>query len=201
MDLSLLIKGIGLGLAIAAPVGPVGVLCIRRTLAYGRLSGLVSGLGAATADALYGCLAALGFSLAARLAGAATLPLIILRLLGGLFLLYLGISTFRSNPATEAAHASGRGLWRAYLSTLFLTITNPLTILSFAAIFAGLGVGVTGGGAALLVVGVFCGSALWWSLLCGGVGLFRGALERHTRWINRLSGVVIVGFAVAVLLG
>jgi threonine/homoserine/homoserine lactone efflux protein len=201
MDITLLIKGIGLGLAIAAPVGPIGVLCIRRTLAYGRLTGFMSGLGAATADAFFGCLAALGFSLAASLAGDAPLPIIVLRILGGLFLLYLGISTFRSNPATEAARTSGRGLWRAYLSTLFLTITNPLTILSFAAIFAGLGVGASGGGAALLVLGVFCGSALWWSLLCGGVGLFRGALERHTRWINRISGLVIVGFALAVLLG
>ncbi len=201
MDLTLLIKGIGLGLAIAAPVGPIGVLCIRRTLAYGRLSGFVAGLGAATADALYGCLAALGFTLAASLAGEATLPFISLRVLGGIFLLYLGIATFRSNPASEAAHASGRGLWRAYLSTLFLTLTNPLTILSFAAIFAGLGVGASGGGAVLLVAGVFCGSALWWSLLCGGVGLFRGVLERHTRWINRISGLVIVGFALAVLRG
>ena len=200
MDLTLLIKGIGLGLAIAAPVGPIGVLCIRRTLAYGRLSGWVSGLGAATADALYGCLAALGFTLATPLIDGTSLVYASLRVLGGFFLLYLGISTFRSYPATEAVRAPRQGLWRAYLSTLFLTITNPLTILSFAAIFAGLGAGASGD-AVLLVLGVFCGSALWWSLLCGGVGLFRGALERHTRWINRISGVVIVGFALATLLG
>ena len=200
MNLTILLKGIILGFSIAAPVGPIGVLCIRRTLAHGRLTGFLSGLGAATADTCYGAAAAFGFSLAfAGAAGTEATPYTVLRIVGGLFLLYLGISTFRSKPATEAARTTGSGLWSAFLSTFFLTITNPLTMLSFAAMFAGLG--VAGGSAVMLVVGVFLGSALWWSVLCGGVGLLRGTLERHTHWINRFSGLVIIGFAVAVLLG
>ena len=202
MNLTLLLEGIILGFSIAAPVGPIGVLCIRRPLAHGRLTGFLSGLGAATADACYGAAAALGFHLAfAGAADTAATPYTVLRIVGGLFLLYLGINTFRSKPATDTARTTGSGLWSAFLSTFFLTITNPLTMLSFAAMFAGLGAGVAGSGAVMLVVGVFLGSALWWSVLCGGVGLLRGTLERHTHWINRFSGLVIIGFAVAVLLG
>jgi threonine/homoserine/homoserine lactone efflux protein len=205
--MSLFINGVTLGLSIAAPVGPIGVLCIRRTLAEGRLVGWLSGLGAASADAAYGALAALGFSLAGAVAGPAATsgPLYtLLRIAGGLFLLYLGVSTWRSRPAAAGAGSHGEprgagGLLRAYLSTFFLTLTNPLTIASFAAMFVGLGVESDGWGAAVLVAGVFCGSALWWSLLSGGVGFFRGALERHTIWINRLAALVIIAFAVVIL--
>jgi threonine/homoserine/homoserine lactone efflux protein len=199
--MSLFINGVTLGLSIAAPVGPIGVLCIRRTLAEGRLVGWLSGLGAASADAAYGALAALGFGLAGSVAGPGPLYTL-LRIAGGLFLLYLGVSTWRSRPAAVAGSgesAGAGGLLRAYLSTFFLTLTNPLTIASFAALFVGLGVESDGWGASVLVAGVFCGSALWWSLLSGGVGLFRGALERHTIWINRLAALVIIAFAVVIL--
>lgn len=205
--MSLFINGLTLGFSIAAPVGPIGVLCIRRTLAEGRLVGWMSGMGAASADAAYGALAALGFGLAGALAGPAAesgLVATLLRIAGGLFLLYLGVSTWRSRPAAAAngsagEPAGGGSLLRAYLSTFFLTLTNPLTIASFAAMFVGLGVESDGWGAAVLVAGVFCGSALWWSLLSGGVGLFRGALERHTAWINRLAALVIIAFALVII--
>jgi threonine/homoserine/homoserine lactone efflux protein len=192
MDLDYLLRGLVIGFSIAAPVGPIGLLCIRRTLAGGRLVGLVSGLGAATADAAYGAVAGL-------LVGQS----LWLRLLGGLFLGYLGVRTALTPPASRAAGVSGRGLAGAYASTLALTLTNPTTILSFAAIFAGLGIAGAGGdygAAAALVLGVFAGSALWWLVLSGGVGLLRGAVTPGAlRWVNRLSGALIAAIGLAAL--
>ena len=195
------LKGLIIGFAIAAPVGPIGVLCIRRTLAEGRTTGFVSGLGAATADAMYGATAAFGLTLITDflLGGASWL-----RLVGGVFLLYLGIKTFLARPAEKAAETPGGGLLRAYSSTLFLTLTNPTTILSFVAVFAGLGLGEGAGGftAAVLVLGVFLGSAAWWLLLSGTVGLFRRKLSiGGLRWVNRVSGVVITAFGVLAISG
>ena len=201
MDVRVLLRGIVLGFSIAAPVGPIGVLCIRRTLAKGRAVGLVSGLGAATADAIYGCIAGFGLTfVSSALIGGQ----VWLRLIGGAFLCYLGVRTFLAVPAVRAAPARGSGLAGAYVSTFFLTITNPMTILSFAAIFAGLGVADAGGrygSAATLVLGVFAGSALWWLGLSTVVGLLRGRLDvRALRWVNRISGVVIVGFGLFAIL-
>jgi threonine/homoserine/homoserine lactone efflux protein len=203
MEPGFFLRGLLIGFSIAAPVGPIGVLCIRRTLADGRLTGLASGLGAATADAFYGSLAGFGLTLVANfLVSQQTW----LRLVGGLFLLYLGVKTFLSVPTGETGQAvktGSRGLFGAYLSTLLLTLTNPLTILSFVAIFAGLGLAETGGNvfaAGILVLGVFCGSAAWWLLLSGSVSLLRAKVTAGTlRWINRAAGVVIVGFGVAAL--
>lgn len=201
MDLSLLLRGLALGFSIAAPVGPIGVLCIRRTLAEGRATGFVSGLGAATADATYGAVAAFGLTFVSSLLIGQQAWL---RLIGGLFLLYLGGRTLLTSPASRGAVASGSGLAGAYASTLFLTLTNPLTILSFAAIFAGLGVvGAEGGyrDAGLLVLGVFLGSALWWLLLSWGVSLLRARVDaRRLRWVNRFSGALIAAFGVVALL-
>lgn len=200
MDLWALGRGALIGFAIAAPVGPIGVLCIRRTLADGRAAGFVSGLGAASADTIYGLVAALGLgAVAEALAGAG----IWLRLLGGLFLCYLGLRTLLERPAERPAAATGRGLAGAYASTFLLTITNPATILSFAAVFAGLGAagGVGGAGSALLLVaGVFLGSAAWWLLLSSGVGLLRDRLTpRALRWVNIVAGLVILGFGLTAL--
>jgi threonine/homoserine/homoserine lactone efflux protein len=201
MHLNLLLKGMLIGLSIAAPVGPIGVLCIRRTLADGRLAGLVSGLGAATADALYGSVA--GFGLA-FISGFLVSQQFWLRLVGGAFLVYLGIRTLLARPSGQEARTSGKGLTGAYASTLFLTLTNPLTILSFAAVFAGLGLGGTGGdylSAGTLVLGVFSGSALWWFALSGGVSLLRRRFDlRRMAWVNRLSGAVILAFGLYALL-
>ncbi|HEX9247686.1 MAG TPA: LysE family transporter [bacterium] len=194
------LRGLVIGFSIAAPVGPIGVLCIRRTLAEGRAVGFVSGLGAATADAAYGSIAALGLSAVTTvLVGHQTW----LRLIGGAFLCYLGYRIFVSRPAENVRGTLDTRLAGAYTSTLLLTLTNPMTILSFAAVFAGLGLGSAAGGArtaALMVLGVFLGSALWWAILSGVTGLLRARLEvRGLRWVNRLSGMVITAFGIAAL--
>lgn len=200
MDLSLFFRGLLIGFSIAAPVGPIGVLCIRRTLADGQLAGLVSGLGAATADAFYGCVAGFGLTfISSFLVG----QKIWLSLFGGLFLLYLGIKTLLSKPAEKEAAVQQSGLLGSYLSTFLLTLTNPVTILSFAAIFAALGLGNASGSyasALILVLGVFLGSAAWWLLLSGGVGLFREKFNTQgLLWVNRISGVIITIFGIVAL--
>ena len=196
----MLLRGLIIGFSIAAPVGPIGVLCIRRTLADGRAVGFAAGLGAATADALYGAVAGFGLTVVSTaLVGRQGW----LRLIGGAFLCWLGARTFLARPAAEAAAVRGAGLLGAYASTLALTLTNPMTILSFAAVFAGLGVGGAGGDyrvAAVLVLGVFAGSALWWLALSGAVGLLRDRVTpRGLRWVNRASGTIIAGFGALAL--
>lgn len=198
--MSLLLQGLLLGFSIAAPVGPIGVLCIRRTLADGRLAGFLSGLGAATADMLYGAVAAFGLTAVMNLLVSAQSWL---RAVGGLFLLYLGIRTFFAKPASESASARATGLFSAYASTFLLTVTNPMTILAFLGIFSAIlpsnGTNDAASSASL-VLGVFLGSAFWWLALSGLVGLFR---ERFTpvwmQWVNRVSGVVITIFAITIL--
>jgi threonine/homoserine/homoserine lactone efflux protein len=212
MDISLLswlARGLLLGFAIAAPVGPIGVLCIRRTLANGWLTGFLTGMGAATADGLYGGVAAFGLT---AISGALMAQQGIIRVVGGALLCYLGVRALlakpaaKTNTATTAAHpADRRGLAGAYLSTVGLTLTNPATILSFAAVFAGLGlVGAAGsvvGAPALLTAGVAFGSACWWLLLSGGVTLLRTRLAPGAlRWVNWLSGLLLLGFGVVALM-
>jgi len=196
------LKGLIVGLSIAAPVGPIGILCIRRTLAHGRAAGFVSGLGAATADAMYGAAAGFGLTVVASvLVGGQQW----LRLVGGLFLLYLGIRTWRTagrGGALSIASDTSRGLLGAYASTLALTLTNPMTILSFAAIFAGLGVaaGARHISAASLVADVFCGSALLWLTLSTAVCALRHHLSTSgVQWVSRASGAIIAGFGVQAL--
>ncbi len=202
MDIGLFARGMILGFSIAAPVGPIGVLCIRRTLANGRLTGLLSGLGAATADACYGAVAAFGLTAVSSLLVHQQTPL---RIIGGLFLSYLGIRTLLTPPAQQAAKTGQRrALLSNYLSTLGLTLTNPATILSFVAIFAGLGWAGTReagyGSAAMLVLGVFCGSALWWLILSTGVSLVRARFTpRIMQWVNRASGSIILAFGVVAI--
>jgi threonine/homoserine/homoserine lactone efflux protein len=198
VTVGLLLKGIAIGFSIAAPVGPIGVLCIRRTLAEGRLAGLVSGLGAATADLVYGLVAGLGLTLISDILVERQQWL---RLVGGAFLCYLGTTTFLAHPNQRAAPQRAEGVFGLYASTFFLTLTNPLTILSFAAIFAGLGLTETGAKAAWeLVLGVFIGSALWWLTLSTIVGVLRHRLSQTALgWVNRLAGTVIAGFGLASL--
>jgi threonine/homoserine/homoserine lactone efflux protein len=195
MDSSFFIRGLLIGLSIAAAVGPISILCIQRTLERGRLYGLVSGLGAATADACYGSIAAFGLTVIATFLLSQH---VWIRLLGGIFLLYLGIKTFMRRPAARAAVAQAHNFPGAYLSTLLLTLTNPTTILSFIAIFAGIGVGAAAKSylaAAIVVGGVFLGSALWWVILTGAVSLLRTRFTpRWLLWINRGSGIVITLF-------
>jgi threonine/homoserine/homoserine lactone efflux protein len=202
MDLRFFLKGLIIGFSIAAPVGPIGILCIRRTLAEGRVPGFISGLGAATADALYGCIAGFGLTfISSFLINQQRW----FRLVGGVFLLYLGMKAFLARPPEEPSSRKGTGLMDAYASTFFLTLTNPMTLLAFAAIFAGLGVASEGKGyfsAGILVMGVFLGSTFWWVILSSGVGLFRKRFDlRALRWVNRISGILITGFGLISLLG
>lgn len=194
------VKGFAIGFAIAAPVGPIGVLCIRRSLAEGRQMGLATGLGAATADAAYGCVAAFGLT---AISGFLVSHRALLGLVGGLFLCYLGVRTFVSKPADNAAIARGGGLSSAYMSTVFLTITNPMTIVSFAAVFASLGLASSPDyfNAGLMVAGVFAGSACWWLLLSSGVALLRSRVTPNwMQAVNRASGSVIFAFGLYALL-
>jgi threonine/homoserine/homoserine lactone efflux protein len=197
MDTTLFLRGLLFGFAIAAPVGPIGLLVIQRTLNDGRLVGLLSGLGAATADAIYGAIAAFGLSLITAFLVEQQMWL---GLAGGLFLCYLGVRTVTAPPAERAATVASHGLLGAWSTTLALTLTNPMTILAFVAIFAGAGLATSGGdtlAALLLVAGVFLGSAAWWLLLSGGVSLLRGFVNARTlRWINWLAGGVIGVFGV-----
>lgn len=201
MGISFLLKGLIIGFIIALPVGPIGVLCIRRTLTEGRVSGFVSGLGSATSDAIYGGIAKFGLAF--------ILNFLInqqfwLRLVGGVFLCYLGIRTFLSNPADRVVSARSNGFIGAYTSTFFLAIINPMIILTFIAIFAGLGIATESGNCAsagVLVTGLFSGSALWWFLLSRGVSIFRVKFNScGLQWINRISSVIITTFGVIVLL-
>jgi len=194
MGLNFLFKGIIIGFSIAAPVGPIGVLCIRRSLAEGTGAGLATGLGAATADAIYGCIA--GFGLTAISSFLMSQRLWIASF-GGLFLCYLGIRTFFGAPGEQGAELRSGGMPSAYLSTLFLTLANPMTILSFVAVFAGFGLVASPDyfSASALIAGVFLGSALWWLLLSGSVALLRSRLSSSwMRAINRLAGGVILAF-------
>lgn len=199
--MNIFIKGLIIGISIAAPVGPIGVLCIRRTLVEGRLAGLVSGLGAATADGIYGIIAGFGITfISSFLIDQGTW----FRLLGGLFLCYLGIRSFTSKPESADNQTQTKGLLGNYISIFILTLTNPVTILSFAAIFAGLGLAQGSRdftAAAQMVLGVTTGSALWWLVLSQGVGLFRARVTlQWMRWINRLSGVVVFTFGFLALM-
>jgi threonine/homoserine/homoserine lactone efflux protein len=212
MNLHILLKSVVLGLSIAAPVGPIGVLCIRRSMVEGAAAGLICGLGAATADAIYG---ALGGS---ALTGFSTWLVrghVWMTVTGSAFLIYLGARTFMSAPADPARAAAGTAgtggtagtsAATAYFSTLLLTLANPLTILSFAGAFAGMGTAVSSGvnpGAAVAITmfaGVFGGSALWWLALTTLGGTARGRLSTaFLTTINRLSGLVLVGFGLFTL--
>jgi threonine/homoserine/homoserine lactone efflux protein len=200
---SFLLKGLILGFSIAAPVGPIGVLCIRRTLAEGKTSGFVSGLGAATADAVYGFIAAFGLATIAAFLLSYQRPI---RVAGGLFLPYLAAKIFFSRPTREPVNAeAGVSLWNSYASTAFLTLTNPVTILSFIAVFSALG--LLGGhngyfGAGSIVFGVFLGSTLWWLILSTGTAFFGRNLDaQKLRWVNRIAGSIIASLGLWSLLG
>jgi threonine/homoserine/homoserine lactone efflux protein len=208
LEFELLWKGAMIGFAIAAPVGPIGILCIRRTLSDGRLAGFISGLGAAGADTLYGLVAALGLALIGRF-------LVEhkdwISVVGGVFLICLGILEIRAKPVDPTAPPPRPvGLVGHFVSTFFWTLTNPLTLLSFVAVFTALDVAGPGGdvgpperdypGVTALVVGVFVGSSLWWLVLSLSVGLFRHHIRgQPMRWPGVIAGGLIIGFGVYAL--
>lgn len=193
------ITAMGFGLAVAAPVGPMAILCMRRSLTEGWRPGLATGFGIATGDGLYAAVAALGLTGISEFMLAYDRPL---HLAAGLFLIYLGLKTFWRRPAENGALPAPAAVstLRAFWGSLLLTLTNPPTIIMFAAIFAAL---APKGGfepmtAAATVGGVTLGSLLWWVFIVGGVTLFRHALGRRVRlWIDRLAGAFLMFFGVA----
>ena len=197
MLITYLLKGLIIGFSIAAPVGPIGIICIRRTIALGRLHGFLSGIGAATADAFYGSIAAFGLTF---ISDFLIQQKIWLGMIGGLFLCYLGITTLLSKPSQNSPRFGSDNLINTYGNTFLLTLTNPLTILSFAAIFAGFGLVKVSGAynsAALMVLGVFLGSSCWWFLLSMVTGVFRKRINFSMLiWVNRFAGLMIFGFGV-----
>ena len=193
-----MVKGIGVGFSIAAPVGAIGFICIQQTLKGGIWLGVASGLGAATADMMYGILVAIGLKASQTIVLSYKTPL---TMFGGLFLCYLGIKKFFSVPALDNSQSIKQGLLNAYIITFFLTLTNPATILDFMALFTGLNINVSGYIESLSFVGgVFIGSALWWFTLCFAVGLFRKKVSAQTlRYINYIAGIAIVVFGIYAL--
>lgn len=196
----LFLQGFLIGLSIAAPVGPIGILCINRTLSNGLWVGLCSGLGAAVADAVYGCIA--GFGLASVSSFLMSYENSI-RLVGGLFLTYLGIRTLiaKTNSATGTDRAST--LWQDFASTFFLTLANPATILSFVAIYASLGAveaGVQYLEAFNIVLGVFLGSLCWWCILSTSIHMIHHKFSNTAlSWINRFSAFILISFGLFAL--
>jgi threonine/homoserine/homoserine lactone efflux protein len=198
MALGLLLTGLVIGFSIAAPIGPIGLLCIRRTLWGGIRSGIASGLGVATADLTYGLVAAFGLTLVSNVLMS---EIAWLKLAGGLFLLALGIKIFLLKP-TMANSDIRPGLASDYLSTLALTLTNPITIISFAAVFVGFGLRASGSSIspAAFALGIFCGSLAWWLILCGIVEMLRSRLDTEAMsWVNMISGIVITVFGLLTL--
>ena len=200
MTVILFLKGVVVGLSMAVPVGPIGILCIRRTLLEGRLSGFVSALGLATADVVFGCIAGFGLTFISDFLISQQAWL---RLIGGLFLCAIGIKVLLTKFVEREAPSPGKGLLGAYTSMFFLTLTYPMTILIFLGIFAGLGIGDTKGNyvsIAALVLGVFTGSILWWAILSSFIGSLRNKFRtQNWQWVNKISGTLITGFGLAVL--
>jgi threonine/homoserine/homoserine lactone efflux protein len=195
-----LIKGIGIGFTIGAVVGPIGLLCLRRSLSEGFLAGLVTGLGAVLADAIYGAIAAFGLTaLSDFLISYAS----ILRIAGAAYLVYLGIKTFIMKPVNIAAGAIEKTYSRYIIETFFLTLTSPVTILAFISIFSTVGINLVAqswASSATLVLGIFLGSGLWWILLSGLSSIFRTKLTtNHLAWINRVTGTILILFGVLAL--
>ncbi len=198
----LFVQALALGFLLAVPPGPLGFLCVRRTLVDGRAAGAATGLGVATADALYGCVAGLGLTMVSDFVAGHHRWF---GVVAGLLLAYLGVRTFFDrNAVRPVGEASATGLVAAFASALALTLTNPMTLVSFGLGFGWLGIGEALQGRLsvfLLVVGVFVGSLLWWLVLIVGAHGFRRRLsEGGLRWLNRVAGIVILAFAVFVLL-
>ncbi|MBI5126595.1 MAG: LysE family transporter [Candidatus Taylorbacteria bacterium] len=191
-----LFKGIILGFLITAPVGPIGILCARRTLAEGRMAGFLSGLGAATADAFYGVVAAFGLTSISSFLFDYQMPI---RLVGGIFFIYVAAKMFYAKPSDKITDKLMEGSsFRIYLSTFILTITNPLTVFAFIAFFAGSGIVATDYFAAsLVVIGVFLGAALCWLSLCVVVDLLRHRFNGNSLvLVNKVCAVLIALFGV-----
>jgi threonine/homoserine/homoserine lactone efflux protein len=213
------------GFCLAAPVGPIAVLCVQRTIAKRWTSGLVSGLGAAVADAFYGAVAAFGATIISEFLISERAWM---QRIGGVILLFMGLRLFLAKPARETGSSSseeeiessegpppspgkagkkesnGRGMTGDFLSTFLLTLTNPMTFVAFAAVFTTMGIGAVRGRPILtaeLVGGVFLGSMLWWAILVGGAHALRRHFDYHKlTTINRGTGIFVIGVGLVYLL-
>ncbi len=193
MDLSFFFKGLLIGAAVSAPVGPIGLLCINRSLTEGRLRGFVCGLGAATADMVFCVIAGFSFTFVSRFLEEQALWI---SLVGACGLGFLGLRIFFSRPVERSSTVTGEDLIHIYVSTFILTLVNPSTILFFVALFTSLGVTLTHldyPSLALLITGVLAGAVLWWFLLTGCVSLLHRKLTQKTiRWVNQISGTIVM---------
>jgi threonine/homoserine/homoserine lactone efflux protein len=193
-----------IGVSVAAPVGPIGVLTIRRTLTHGRLAGFATGLGVASADAVYASIAAFSLTLIATFLISVAGPI---RITGGIVLLYLGFKALTAAPADQAARAGGGSLPGMFASAFGLTLANPPTILTFLTLFSSTGAltavpDLGAAGPTVIVLGVFAGSVLWWLGLSLAVSLLRSRFTPGVlRWVNRFSGLLIIGLALWALSG
>lgn len=194
---SLLLKGCLIGFSVAMPVGPIGLLCMRNTLTYGMTCGIIGGLGAASADAIYGALAGFGIT---GVSDFLTTHKAFLQFIGAVFLCYLGITTILSKPSKMKAGLLSSNSMKVFLSTFLLTLTNPMTLFSFAGIFAGLGIGsqsTTINDAMTTTTGVFFGSATWWIILSGTCKYFKRKItDRLSKWFNHVAGCIILCFGI-----
>lgn len=200
MDIILILKGIIVGISVSAPLGPLGILCIQRTINKGFLSGFFSGLGAAFADIVYASVAGFGISIIADFLKAQEFPI---RILGGVFVIIVGIMIFRSNPVKQIRQQKGqkKGYLSDFISGFFITITNPITIVVFGAIFAGLGLNESSTLKLILLtlIGILVGALIWWLSLSIGVNVFRKKIRlRNLYWINKVTGVIVTLFGLGV---
>ncbi|UOY93331.1 LysE family translocator [Ectobacillus sp. JY-23] len=188
----LFMKSFILGLSVSAPVGPIGLLCIQRTLTHGKTAGFLTGFGAVTANMIYASIAASGFSIVSSFLLEQE---IYLHILGTIFLFYLGIKTFLKKPVQRTAHLTNETLLSMYISTFLLMMTNPVTILNFTAMFAGLGFDQESSSTittTALISGVFIGASLWWLFLSVAASIFRNKINVHLDLVNKLAGLSII---------
>ncbi len=204
MDFVVFLKGIVIGLLASIPLGPIGVLCIQRTLCKSHKSGFVSGLGAASADTLFATIAL--FSLTFVLSFIESY-MVVIKVLGGILVIIVGMTILLKNPVVQIRKnraGKGNNLWSDYLSVFFVTLANPAYILVFVALFAALGInreGIPYANGLLMLIGVLCGTSLWWSILTFCISLLRGKFRpRHLFWMNRISGSLIVILGAAAIL-
>ena len=201
MDVSLFVQGIIIGLTLAVPVGPLALLCIQRTVSEGRLHGIFSGIGVATADSFYAAVTVLGLTV---ISGLIIAQHYLFRFLAGVVLILIGIRVFLSIPSSISAKTEHETYLKDYLSMVALAIANPLTLVFFLVILPGYGVVINGTSlltAAEFVAGVFFGSTVWWVVLCGSIGSVRSRLSgKNLGLINRVSGLLISCFGAGMLI-
>ncbi|NPA68689.1 MAG: LysE family transporter [Chlorobi bacterium] len=203
MDLLFIIKGILIGIFVSAPLGPIGVLCIQRTLNKGFKSGLVSGMGAAFADIVYAVIAGFGIT---YISDFLTEYQTYIRIIGGLFLILTGIRIITSNPAKQVRklRVQGNNFYKDFITSFLLTVSNPVTVLAFGAFFAAFNMTNQTTGkisVTVMIIAVFSGSLLWWGSLISVVNLFKKRIKlRSLVKINRITGILIILFALFVIL-